>query len=236
MFRNREEAGRILAKRIFRYKDQEDVLVFGITKGGVVVAKEVSKALNLPLYPLIVKKIGAPSNPELAIGAVAPYETIYWDEETLNTIKDKKEAEKALLEKKKEVSRLFSEFKFKKSDVFGKSIILVDDGVATGSTVIAASLLFKKLGAKKVILAVPVVAKETLPKIKGYFDEIIALETPLWFYAVVEFYEDFSEVSYDRIRELLKRDEEWYFNFKFDLRQVLLALLHSSLHSRKHHC
>jgi len=105
MFKNREEAGRILAKRILRYKNQEDVLVFGITRGGVVVAKEVSKALNLPLYPLIVKKIGAPSNPELAIGAVAPYETIYWDEETLNNIKDKKEAETALLDKKQTKER-----------------------------------------------------------------------------------------------------------------------------------
>lgn len=205
MFNSRQQVGELLAEKLKRYK-KKDVLVLAIPRGGVVVGKVIAQKLNLPLDIIIVKKIGAPSNPELAIGAVGPGNVVYWDKELIERLgiskvessklkvessKERKEKEKALRGRGKEIV------------VTGRTVILVDDGVATGATVIAAQKALQKMGAKTVILAVPVISKETLDDIKRYFDRAIVLSIEEEFYAVGQFYKEFPQISDQEVVSLL---------------------------------
>lgn len=204
MFDSREQAGKLLADKLFFYKDKSDIIILGIPRGGVVVAKVIAQELKKPLDLIIIKKIGAPTNPELAIGAVGPLKTIYWDKNLLqvrpadeSNLKSQKEKEQKDREKLLRGNKSYPDLK-------NKIAILVDDGVATGATVLAAYKSLRKMKAKKIILAVPVIAKDTFLNIKRYFDDVIFLENPEEFYAVGEFYREFPQVSDDEVIELLK--------------------------------
>jgi len=208
VFKNREEAGEILAQKLKSFKGRKDVLVLGITRGGVVVAFAVAKSLRLPLDVIVVKKIGAPSNPELAIGAIGPKDTIYFEEDELRILNIDKSQMKILTEQKqKERKDLEEKLRGGKSpiSVKGKTIILIDDGVATGATVKCASIFLKKEKAKKIILAIPVISKETLKNIKIYFNTIISLSIEENFYAVGQFYSDFPQVEDEEVAEILNK-------------------------------
>lgn len=206
MFENRQQAGKLLAEKLKRYKKKDNVLVLGIPRGGVVVAKVVGDILELPMDIVVVKKIGAPSNPELAIGAVGPGNVVYWDKDLIGRLGIEKKIQnsefriqKKERKNKEKVLRGDKEF----FEVRGKTVILVDDGVATGATVIAAQKALQKMGVAKVVLAVPVISKETLNDIKRYFDKVIALSVEEEFYAVGQFYRDFPQIRDEEVIGLL---------------------------------
>lgn len=206
MFKNREEAGKLLGEKLRAYA-QKDILVIGITRGGVVVAKTLASVLKVPLDIIVVKKIGAPNNPELAIGAVGPSGVTYWDKilcERLGVSKSQKLnlKNKKLLEQKQLAKLLRKDDSY--VSISEKTIILIDDGVATGATVMTAVKFFKKIGVKKILLATPVIARDTLERVKKYFSQVIFLESPFQFYAVGQFYKEFPQVEDKEIKRLLK--------------------------------
>lgn len=195
----------LLAKKLEPFKKKYAV-VFGIPRGGIVVAKAVADYLKLPLDIIVVKKIGAPGNPELAIGAAGPKGVVYWDENLCQRfgISERiKSQELGIKNKEREEreKRLRGE---KPYDIKDKNIILVDDGVATGATVLAAGKFFKEEKAKKAILAIPVIPRDTLFNIKEYFDRIIVLSIEENFYAVGQFYCEFPQVEDEEVIQLLK--------------------------------
>lgn len=209
MFVNREEAGMRLAPKLSKFTKGASVIV-ALPRGGVVVGRKISDILNFPLFALIVKKIGAPQNPELAIGATGPPvggdSVVFWDESLINILNiDQKTRKNRLRDTIKTIRQLEKTLKLKRVNVRNKNVILVDDGVATGATVIAASLILKRLGSEKVILAVPVISKRTKREISKYFDKIISVDTPNNFQAVGEFYREFPQIEDAEVIEILNR-------------------------------
>ena len=205
MFQNREEAARLLGEKL-KEKYGQDAVVLGIPRGGVILAKVVADMLNAPLDIVVVKKIGAPDNEELAVGAVGPDKTVYWEEKICQQLGINKSAKLKVksekLQEQKEREKRLREGK-NPIDLQDKTVILVDDGVATGATVMAAALFLKKQKVREAILATPVIAKDTLAKMKKYFTEIIYLDAPRQFYAVGQFYQDFPQVEDEEVRRLL---------------------------------
>ncbi|MBI3109485.1 phosphoribosyltransferase [Candidatus Daviesbacteria bacterium] len=201
MFKDRQAAGKILAKRL---RDTKADLVLGIPRGGVVVAKEVAKSLNLPLDVVVTRKIGAPTQPELALGAVDPDGEVVWDP----ALRDQFKIENLKLkidDEMKEIKRreeLYRQGK-KQLDVKNKAVILVDDGMATGATTLSAVKYLKRHGVK-VILAVPVTSQEALEKVRNNCDEAVILHAPEYFQAVGQFYQEFESVSDEEVIQYLK--------------------------------
>ncbi len=218
IFKNRSAAGQLLAERL---KNTIADLVLGIPRGGVVVAAEIAKYLGLPLDIIVTRKIGAPNQPELALGAVDPDGKVVWDHELLWQLKLKVENLKPVcrqaglkiddeMEEVKRRERLYRKGK-ELLNIQKKVVILADDGVATGATTLAAINYLKRHKAKKVILAVPVASQDTIDRIReslGKFGEAIVLETPEHFRAVGEFYQEFEPVSDDKVVYLLKIKNE----------------------------
>lgn len=206
MFDDREDAGNKLCLKLKKFFGKKDTLVVGLTRGGVVTAKTISDSLNLPLKILVVKKIGAPDNEELAIGAIVNAKNVYWNEGLCKELNIQEKEKKYLLRlKEKEVAELYKFLKVKLTplDFRNKTIILVDDGVATGASVISASNFLRQSKAKKIILAIPVIASDTLIDIKKYFDGIIYLNASRDFFAVGEYYKNFQEISSAEVASLL---------------------------------
>lgn len=206
MFESREQAGFLLAKKLEKFVKDENIAVLGLARGGVVCAKIISVFFGASLDALVIKKIGAPSNPELAIGAVASRNTVFWNEDLLKRLKVGKE-EKERLKILKELERKSQEKALRGDmplEISGKTAILVDDGVATGASVLVAAKLLRKEKAKRIILAVPVIAADTLKDIKRYFDMVIRLKTKKDFYAVGQFYKDFPQVENEEVIRLLE--------------------------------
>lgn len=211
MFQDRKEAGFLLAEKLKEFKNKKDTLVLAIPRGGVVVGGQIAKILNLPLSLVVVKKLGAPHNPELAIGAItsAGINIIDWElalrlgieQEYLDKEIQKKRKELKEREKTYNIEHLTNNIKNK------KHIILVDDGIATGATTMAAIKYIKEQRTynkeQNFILAVPVIAKETYVRLKSEVDNIIALEIPDSFNAVGQFYKEFPQVSDEEIVKLL---------------------------------
>lgn len=206
MFEDREDAGRKLCPKLKKFLNKKDCVVVGLTRGGIVTAKKVSSLLNLPLKALVVKKIGAPQNPELAIGATVSLKDTYWDIKLSKSFNLTKEERQALaLQKLREVKKLQKILKIKNKapDFKNKNIILVDDGVATGASVIAAAKYLKRVKVKSIILATPVIAADTLVNIKKYFDTVVYLQERKDFYAVGQFYYNFEEISDEKVARIL---------------------------------
>lgn len=206
MFADRQEAGLRLAVLLLKEKNLKDAVIVSIPRGGVVVGCEVASVVSLKHYPMIVKKIAAADNPELALGATGSDGVVFWDSRLTDLILDKSEKKRLLRATIKTIKEREKSLKLPLPRVKGKIVFVVDDGVATGATAIAASLILRKLGSKEVILAVPVISKSTKSEISKYFDKIIAAELPQDFRAVGEFYQDFPQVEDDEVRKLLKRD------------------------------
>lgn len=205
IFENREEAGNLLSLKLRGLKENNN-LVIGITRGGVVTAKAIAQSLKLPLDIMVVKKMGALDNPELAIGAVGPENTVYWDENLYRELRitnnQRSKIRDQKLQEQKKHERIL---RGKKSyNIKDKTIILVDDGVATGTTVITASKFLRKKEVKEIILAVPVIAKDTAINLNKYFEKVIYLDAPKEFYAVSQFYREFPQISEEEIVEILK--------------------------------
>lgn len=207
MFKNRIEAGKKLAKKLLDYRGK-NVVVLAIPRGGVVIAFEVAKVLSAQLDLIITRKLGAPYNEELAIGAVAPDGSVVLDEELIRELQvsetyvnGTKKSEMDEIKRRMEKYRGTSEY----TNLKNKTVIIVDDGIATGATVLAAIKFLRNKNAEKIIVAVPVMPFDSVEKIRGETDELVTLEIPKSFSAVGEFYEDFPQTSDEEVVRLLKK-------------------------------
>jgi len=208
VFRNREEAGQLLARALVEYAGRDDVVVVGLPRGGVPVAAEVAQFLQVPLDVLVVRKLGAPGQEELAIGAIGEggvrvlHQRLVWDlglsHEAIERIAGPEECE---LERRVVAYRGGHQA----LEVEGKTVILVDDGVATGATMRAGLQTLRALGAARIIAAAPVGAADSVASLEDDADEVVVLEKPLWFSAVGQWYEDFGQTTDDEVRALLAR-------------------------------
>lgn len=206
MFEDRVDAANKLCPKLKKFSDRKDTIVVGLTRGGIVTAKVIADFLNLKLKALVIKKIPASDDEELAIGAMISSKDIYWNKKLLKNLNIKIGDKLELIAKKeKEIKQQEKELKIKrrKDEFKNKNVILVDDGVATGASVIAAALYLKKNKAKKIILATPVIAFDTLLKIKKYFDLQFYLIKAKRFYAVGEFYNNFEQISNEKVARIL---------------------------------
>lgn len=206
MFKDRGEAGRLLASRLEKIVKGKDHVVVPLLRGGIVLGKIIADHFDLPLKPIAVKKLGAPLNPELGIGAVGPDKTSYFNKELLEELNVSSSYKKTVLEKRFEDARdLQSEVDkhTQKINLKNKIVIVVDDGIATGNTAICAALYSKKQKAKKIILATPVISKETLSTVKTYFDQIVVLKKVNNLTAVGAFYESFPQLETEEVIRLI---------------------------------
>ncbi len=203
IFKDRQSAGKLLVKHLNQYKRKDNVVILAIPRGGVVVAKEIANELNLPLDIIVTRKIGAPDQPELALGAVDGDGQVVWDDQLVREVG---ELGKLVKNEVKEIQRREQTYRQGKKPLVlkGKTVILVDDGIATGATTLAAINHLKRHGVKKIILAVPVASLEAMDKVSGELGEVIVLETPDYFQAVGQFYQEFLPVSDQEVIQLLK--------------------------------
>ena len=206
VFENRYEAGGLLAEKLNKLKGEKNVVVLGIPRGGVITASVIASELILPLDVVIIRKIGAPYQKELAIGAVSEGGVRVLEESLIKRLEvDEKYIQKAVKENWREIKTRIKKFRGgKRLNLAGKSVVLVDDGIATGATIEAAIGFLKKEGAKKIILATPVAPRDTLSKLTKLVDEVVVLETPSDFRAVGQFYHDFPQVTDEEVVSLLK--------------------------------
>lgn len=206
MFRDRRDAGRQLAAALAYLADEPDVVVFAIPRGGVVVAAEVARSLRAPLDVVIPRKIGAPGNPELAIGAVAGDGAVVLNETVVGQLGvDEEYVEQEKTRQLEEIRRRKEAYLGGRAEeqVAGKTVVVVDDGLATGSTALAAIRALGKQGPGKLILAVPVAPRDTVRRLSKEVDELVCLETPPFFYAVGQFYDDFYQTTDEEVVGLL---------------------------------
>lgn len=204
-FRDRVDAGQKLAARLEQYKNQ-DVVVYALPRGGVPVAKEIARELNCPLDLVIIRKIGHPGNPEYALGAITEDGRLVVDEEDLARVDPQWfEAEKnKQLQEAKRRRELYLKGQ-EPISATGKIAILVDDGIATGSTMLVAVKKIKQENPKKVVVAVAVSPKETARKFTGEADEFVAVTVPDIFWgAIGYYYDDFRQVSDEEVMNMLQ--------------------------------
>jgi putative phosphoribosyl transferase len=201
MFKDRYDAATKLAAKLIKYKGQKGI-VYAIPRGGVPIGYVISKHLDFPLEILLSKKIGYPGHSEYAIGSVTLQGTIvnkavpHISEEYIQA-----ESSRILEELKKKHHYFTGNGNISEPD--HKIVILADDGIATGNTIIAAAQALKQHHPAKIIAAVPVAPPESILILEGYVDEVVCLETPFVFYAVSQFYEKFSQVSDEEVKELI---------------------------------
>ena len=204
MFKDRFEAGSLLADELKEFRGKKGVLVLAIPRGGLQTGYQISKKLDIPLDIVITKKIGYPGEPEYAIGSVGPKGEVYLTEAGSDIPQDyiRHEAE----ELKKAIQERYRKYRGDRPlpDLKNKIVILVDDGLATGSTMMAAVEYLKGDSPAKIIVAVPVAPQETIDKFRKIVDKVICLQIPEFFLAVGAFYEDFPQVEDDEAIRLLK--------------------------------
>jgi putative phosphoribosyl transferase len=208
-FRNRSEAGRLLARALERYKDQLDVLVLALPRGGVPVAYEVATNLNAPLDVFIVRKLGVPGHEELAMGAIASGGIRALNTAVIKQLNIPRSAIEAVAaHEQQELERRERLYRGQKAslNIQDLTIILVDDGLATGSTMKAAVAALRQQNPRKIIVAVPTAPAETCNELQDEADEVICAVTPEPFYAVGQWYENFEQTTDAEVTELIRRD------------------------------
>jgi len=211
LFADRRDGGRVLGRMLEGLRGRDDVVVLALPRGGVPVGFELARALGAPLDVFMVRKLGVPVQPELAMGAVAsggvrvlnpsvvrglriPAEVI--DEETRREVEELRRRERAYRGSRPP------------PEVRGRTVVLVDDGLATGSTMRAAAAAVRQMGPARVIVAVPVGAAETCELLRREVDEVVCAATPEDFFSVGAWYEDFAQTTDEEVRELLEQAEE----------------------------
>ena len=209
-FLDRFEAGRYLGEELRQrgYAAAPDVLVLALPRGGVPVGYEVARALHAPLDVFIVRKVGVPGHEELAMGAIASGGVKVVNEDVLDMLRLPRAMFEAAAKKElREVERRESEYRGDRPrlDLKGKTVVVIDDGLATGSTMLAAVRAVRLAGAERIVVAVPVAAEETCDAFRSEVDEVICAITPQPFHAVGIWYQDFSQTSDEEVRALLAR-------------------------------
>ena len=200
------EAGRLLGEHLRGLGFEADAIVLGIPRGGVATAAEVAKVLGAPLDVALARKVGAPGNRELAIGAVGPGGQAVVDQALARRVGATDEwLARAIDAERAEVADRLRRFRGERPplEVAGRTVIVVDDGVATGSTAAAVGRWLGQAGAARRVLAVPVAPPSTAERLGDNYDDVVGLATPEAFFAVGEFYTDFRQVTDDEVRELL---------------------------------
>lgn len=209
IFKDRVDAGEILANTLSKYA-AENPLVLGLPRGGVPVAFEVAKALKAPLDVFIVRKLGVPGHEELAMGAIATGDVRVLNESVIEYLHISKEA--IATETRKEKEELKRRERVYRSgrdpvNVANRTVLLIDDGIATGSTIKAAIAALKKQKAGKIIVGVPVAPSSTIEELKKEVDDLVCISTPDLFMAISVWYDEFPQTTDEQVRELLKKAE-----------------------------
>ena len=208
IFRDRTEAGQILASKLTKYVNQVDTVILALPRGGVPVAYEIGKELGLPIDIFVVRKLGVPGHEELAMGAIASGGVRHINRDVVDQLGiDSETIEAASRREQKEIERREELYRGQRPplDVRDKTVILVDDGLATGSTMRAAIAALRQHQPARIVVAVPAAAPQTCSEIADEVDEIICAATPETFYAVGQWYQEFSQTTDDEVRELLAR-------------------------------
>jgi putative phosphoribosyl transferase len=207
-FQDRFQAGRVLAQLLSEYANRDDVVVLALPRGGVPVAYEVARALHAPLDVFLVRKFGVPGQEELAMGAIATGGVRVLNRRVVDALRIPPSViERVAREEAAELERREREYRGGRPPprVARKTVILIDDGLATGSTMLAAAEALKRLGPAKIVIAVPTAAREVCERFRNVVDEVICATTPEPFHAVGLWYEDFSQTTDEDVRELLQR-------------------------------
>jgi len=211
IFLNRVDAGRKLAKKLAGFANRADVLVLGIPRGGVPVAFQVADELGVPLDVFVVRKLGVPAHEELAFGAIASGGIRIVDAQIVESmgISDL-DIESIAAKEREELNRRDRVYRGSRPplNLKGKTVILVDDGIATGASTLAAIAALKELKPARIVLAAPIAPASTYRRLRREVDDLICLDTPDSFYAIGEFYEDFSQVSDEEVTKLLRLSRE----------------------------
>lgn len=209
-FRDRRDAGRRLAEALGAYRARRP-FVLAIPRGGIVVGYEVAVSLDAPLDVVVPRKLRAPYNPELAIGAVTSDRSVYYDTPLLGTLGVPDDyLREEIAYQVEEIRRRLQVYRGDRPppDLGGRSAIVVDDGIATGSTMIAALRSTRRMGPAVLVAAVPVAPPEGVDNLRREADDVVCLATPMMFYAVGQFYEDFSQTTDEEGIALLQRRED----------------------------
>lgn len=205
-FVDRTDAGRQLAKELLRFSNKKSVLLYALPRGGVVVAAEVAKALHLPFDVIVTRKIGSPHNEEYAIGAIAETGEAIWNEGE-RSLANPKILQRTILLEKKEATRRIQTYRGGRPlpSFAGKTVILIDDGIATGLTIRAGIAAARHQHAAQIIIAVPHGARDTIDALRKEVDDVITLTEPKIYGAVGAFYDSFPQTSDEEVCTLLQR-------------------------------
>jgi len=211
MFRNREEAGRMLADKLSQYRNDPTALILALPRGGVAVGYQLSLALHVPLDVFITRKIGAPGNLEYAIGAVAETGSRYLNQEAVSSFGlSRYELDRLIHVQEKEIARRKDLYRQGRPlpQLTGHTVLLVDDGIATGSTFMASALAIRNLQPHRLVGVIPVGPSSTIREVRAHVDELVVLMTPDPFEAVGNFFVDFTQVEDRDVVEYLNLAEE----------------------------
>ena len=207
-FRDRAEAGRVLAAKLGEYANRGDVVVLALPRGGVPVGFEVAKALNAPLDVFVVRKLGLPGQEELAMGAIASGGARVLNRELIRAVGIPAEVvEQVTQEEQRELERREREYRDGRPpvNVHGRTVILVDDGLATGSSMRVAVLALKQKEPAQIVVAAPVAPRESCAELEAVADRVVCAVTPEPFWGVGQWYADFSQTRDEEVRDLLRR-------------------------------
>lgn len=207
-FKDRYDAGRQLSERLTEYAGRSDVVVLALPRGGVPVAYEVATALDVPLDVFLVRKLGVPGQEELAMGAIGSGGIRVLNEPVVQMLGvSEKEIDRVATQEERELERREREYRNGRPapEIRGRTVVLIDDGLATGSTMRAAVQAVRRQGASQVVVAVPVAAASTCDDFRGEVDDVVCAVTPEPFYAVGLWYEDFSQTTDEEVRRLLEQ-------------------------------
>ena len=211
IFKNREEAGRQLVAELLQYRNDPRGLILALPRGGVAVGYQLSLALHIPLDVFITRKIGAPGNAEYAIGAVAETGSRYLNQEAVNSLGvSRHELERLIHVQEKEIARRRDLYRQGRPlpQLTGRTVLLVDDGIATGSTFMASALAIRSMQPRRLVGVIPVGPSSTIREVRAHVDVLVILMTPDPFEAVGDFFVDFTQVEDRDVVEYLNLAEE----------------------------
>ena len=206
-FRNRRDAGRILASYLAQYADRPDVVILALPRGGVPVGFELAQALRAPLDVIVVRKLGVPGHEELAMGAIASGGVRILNGDVIQMLGIRPETIEGVAEQEQqELARREGAYRGHRGPaaVKGRTVILVDDGLATGSTMRAAVAALRTMHPARIVIAVPTAASETCRELKAEADDVVCAMTPVPFFGVGQWYDDFSQTTDEEVHRLLQ--------------------------------